>query len=275
MKHPDLPLYFAVVSHERPAAVIKMAEKLGCEATWYVDTKEEGKEYRKAGAKQVSVSGLVGPTAEVLAKNQALVDAWKLGCACVICADDLRRFSIATERMVPLNVLSAAVLLRGVLDATKDAYLAGGSSNSNPYMTIGLRTSNKLPPNKNPKLVSTDGFILGDFTVVKPCGVYFSENLHVKHDYDYTLKHLAAFGKVVRCNFLLQDFPHKSNKGGANHKRPSGDEHDAAILLEKWKGMVRTNTKRGGWGHEIVIRWKPELREQVQKPRYSRMEAAE
>jgi hypothetical protein len=270
--HPDLSLYFAIISHKRPQAVPEMTAKLGCKATWYVDTEEERKAYAKAGAKRIHVGTFAGIGAEVAAKNQALEDAWSKGCTAVIMADDLRRFAIASQRMVNLTPVSAALIIKASMDAVGGVYLGGGSSNSNPYMTIGLRTGDKLPCKPRP-LVSLDAFVLGDFMVVKRCGLYFDARVHIKNDYQYTLKHLRAYGKVLRCNYLMQDFRHKTNPGGANERRPSGDERDIEYLMKLWPGVIQKNTKRGitSWGPEIRLRWNKDLVHQLPPAHYPRM----
>lgn len=271
MKHPDLKLYFAVMSHGRPESVKDVYGYLGCQATWYVG-EGEGKDYKRyTKAKYIVESGNLPES-----RNQALNDAWKQGLTCVQISDDLRRFSLATARMQPIMALGTAVIVKGTMDAVGDVYLGSTSSNSNPFMSIGLRTGNTLKPKERP-LISANVLILGDFSVVKPCGIYFDENTLVKEDYEYTLRHLRVFGKVVRCNYILSDFRHRTNPGGANLNREKyGAEKKAYdYLLKRWEGVLGSRIKRGPTSsdYEVQIYWKPELRNKlpIVHPRFPRL----
>jgi len=179
--------------------------------------------------------------------------------------------------MQNIKALEAALLVQGTMDACGDVYLGGGNSTSNPYMAVGLRTGNKLPYHKRP-LISTNALILGDFSVVKPCGLYFDENTLVKEDYEYTLRHLCVFGRVVRLNYLLQDFRHRTNPGGANLNRDKfGAERSAFdYLLDRWEGVLSPTTKRGPTSseYELRIKWRLDLKDSLPKiiPRFPRLE---
>src|ERR1019366_6490574 len=101
MRHPDLPLYFAVMSHGRSDAVEKVHAYMGSEATWYVGEGEKS-DYRKAGAKRVVEGGSL-----CASRNIALDDAWQQGVTCVQVSDDLRRLSLATTRLEPISATTA------------------------------------------------------------------------------------------------------------------------------------------------------------------------
>lgn len=269
MKHRDFKLYFAVFSHGRSSGVDAVYGYLGTEATFYVGDGER-RDYEKAGAKRVVASGNLPQS-----RNAALDDAWRLGCTCVQISDDLRRFSLATARMVPMTALSAAIIISGALDACGDVYLGGGNSTSNPYMAVGLRTGNKLPVHFRP-LTQRDTLVLGDFSVVKPCGLYYDENTPVKEDYEYTLRHLVVYGKVLRLNYLLQDFRHRTNPGGANLERwgkLQTEQRSYDYLLERWGKALSTITKRGPTSSDLEIRINWKMREDVPDvhPRFPRL----
>jgi hypothetical protein len=169
---------------------------------------------------------------------------------------------MASARTENLKVLTAALIVIASIDACGGVYLGSGNSTSNPYMAIGLRTGNKLPPHVRP-LISTSSLILGDFSVVKPCGIYFDESTLVKEDYEYTLRHLKAFGKVIRCNYLLMDFRHRTNPGGANLYRFGKSKAEVSAynyLLERWPGVIRKRIKTGPTSsqYELQISWRPD-----------------
>jgi hypothetical protein len=254
MKHPDFKLYFAVMSHGRPENVLGAIQYLGTEATWFVG-EGEAKAYRKAGAKNVVAGGSLP-----VSRNLALDAAWRKDLTCVQISDDLRRFSLATARLSPITALSASLLVKASLDARNGVYLGSGNSTSNPYMAIGLRTGTKLPAHLRP-LISDNTLILGDFSIVKPCGLYFDEKTLVKEDYEYTLRHLRVFGQVLRCNYLLMDFKHRTNPGGANlNRKKFGAEKKAFdYLLERWPAVLGSVKKYGPTSseYEVRINWRP------------------
>ena len=116
-----------------------------------------------------------------------------------------------------------------------------------------------LPPTSNTlnykehKRVQTSHFIVADFIIVKPCELFFDENLTLKEDYDYTLQHIEKYGEVTRVEYILAEFAHKSNSGGAVAVRtPELEQKNIEFLISKWgHGRIMINKKRE---NEIVLK---------------------
>jgi hypothetical protein len=122
------------------------------------------------------------------------------------------------------------------------AKLAGAAPTTNLFY---FKPENRL---------STSSFIVGDFMLIQPCPMRFDEELRLKEDYDYTLKHLARYNVVARCNDLFAYFTHRSNGGGAVEYRTAEREQEAiARLKQAWGARIADNPKRP---NEVILRWK-------------------
>lgn len=99
----------------------------------------------------------------------------------------------------------------------------------------------------------TPGFIIGDFTMTKPhTGIRFDTNLRLKEDYDFSLQYLKKYGRNAKHNYIICDFKHYSNKGGAVAYRNSELEKETVdYLLKKWNGALALNPKRE---NEILLK---------------------
>jgi hypothetical protein len=235
VRHGDW--WVAVVSARRPRAVPAMAAQLGgVPATWYVAAGEAAA-YRAAGAQAVTEGGPLAAS-----RNAALDDAFAAGLGCVQVSDDLRRLTWTGDGQARLALTFAGAigkLARG-LDVA-GAKLAGASPTDNLYF---YRTP-----------LSTRLFIVGDLVAVLPCPERYDPMLLVKEDYDYTLQHLAAYGRVARVNGVMAAFRHRSNAGGAvAYRTPALEEETIGYLRGKWgQDVVRPNPRRPG---EVLLRWK-------------------
>lgn len=232
---PDV--HVAVVSSGRPGNVPAMEAHLaGLGPTWYVGTDEAG-DYRYAGADRVvEAGGLID------ARNAALDAAGRL--PCVQLSDDLRRMGWATgttrDSVAPLTVAAAVDRLLAAM-AEHGAQLAGAAPTDNPYFA-------------KPR-VHTSAFIVGDFIVVAAsCPLRFDPALRLKEDYDYTLQHLAAVGRVARLDQLLATFVHRTNRGGAvAYRTPDAEQQAIEYLQAKWPACIRPNPRRP---NEVLMRWR-------------------
>lgn len=220
-------IHVAVISHARPHSVAKMQELVDVDLTWYVGH-GEGKEYMEAGAKHVIESGGLCPS-----RNRALRDAFRQGKTCVQLSDDLSAVKFILEN----GAVREAVSFSEVLDymekeLSKTLYrLAGVAPTPNAFYFH--------------KPFSDDLFIVGDFIMVRPCNLFFDENLMLKEDYDYTLQHFNRYGGALRFNAILATFAHRSNKGGAVEYRTSDREKEAiSYLFSKHPGRFRMNPRR-------------------------------
>lgn len=231
MKRADLGCFVSVISHRRPDTVAKMTEIVG-PATWFVGDAEDRDMYAQpveASGGQLSVSGKLCPS-----RNAALRAAWAEGLPCLELSDDLQRLSVAVSKKTTVPVPLADVV-GSMLEACKltGAFLAGVAPTSNAFYF-------------NPdRPVNTAAFIVGDLILVRPCDLFFDEQLRLKEDYDYTLQHLSKHGCVARVNSVLAAFAHRTNKGGAVAYRTAEREQEAiAHLRAKWGARIRDNPRR-------------------------------
>lgn len=219
--------HIAIISARRPDRVIPMS-KWAPDATWYVAA-GEAETYRAAGAKHVVEGGKLCES-----RNAALDNAFAQNRPCVQLSDDLAALKKAHDKkqVEPLT-LEQAIKDMLFVTAKMDAKLAGCAPTSNPFYY-------------NPeKPYRSAGFIVADFILVRPCELRFDVGLRLKEDYDYTLQHLAKFGRVSRLDNLMASFAHRTNKGGAVAYRTSELEQESiAYLRKKWGSAIRNNPRR-------------------------------
>lgn len=238
------PLHVAVISARRPDAVAAMAPFLArvpSEPTWYVDAASEAA-YRSAGAASIVVAG---DGSLVASRNAALDAAFAAGVPCVQLSDDLRSLRAIAARGGPPYAFDLDLAIRALLDGLHEsgAYLAGAAPTANPFYaspTLALRH-----------------FIVGDFMVVRPSPLRMDPRAELREDYDFTLQHLSRFGSVARLDWVLAEFAHRGNAGGAVSTRAEDPGRNAAVnayLLAKWPGCLRPNPRRPG---EVLLSWPP------------------
>jgi len=213
----------------------------GLEPAWFVG-EGEADAYRAAGAERVTESGGL-----CVSRNRALDDALAAGARLHLqLSDDLTRLGwahgVTRPEVESIDVGEACRRMAIALKST-GAALAGGSPTDNPYFA-------------KPGIGATN-FIVGDMVLVRldgPRTPRWDVNLSLKEDYDYTLQHLTAYGKVARCNALLASFKHRTNVGGAvNYRTADLEQANIAYLIGKWPGSLRLNPKRP---NELLLRWR-------------------
>ena len=234
--------FIAIISHARAANVAPMQKLVGDSVTWFVGD-GEGNDYLEAGARHVIESGKLCPS-----RNAALEAAFKQGKPCVQLSDDLRKVQLAAvlpgaakPKAIDLTFDDALQILLETTQAI-GAKFGGVAPTANAYF---------FNPNKP---VHDRAFIVGDFVLCIPCDLRWDENLKLKEDYDLTMQHIRAFGRVARCNSILATFLHRSNKGGAvDFRTPDREQEAIAYLKSKWGDAIQDNKKRAD---EILLRLK-------------------
>tara|TARA_Y100000593_G_C4300246_1_gene332961 strand:+ start:1573 stop:2298 length:726 start_codon:yes stop_codon:yes gene_type:complete len=241
MINKELDTYIGIISSKRFTNVSQMSQVVG-NATWYVGKGEAG-HYRAMGAEYVKESGGLCES-----RNQLLRDAWALDKPCLQLSDDLKGLGkayICPKKKKKKKKIDFYTSVKYMLHSLEGgAFMAGVAPTSNPFFW------------QKDKPISEKNFIVGDMILVKPCDLYFDEQLKLKEDYDYTLQHLTKYGKVARVNYLLVDFQHRTNKGGAVAYRMRNKEAEKIAikyLQDKWGEHIKLNTKRVD---EILLRWK-------------------
>ena len=219
--------FTAIISSRRPDRVPEM-QRHAPDCTWFVGN-GEANDYRMNGAIKVVESGGLCES-----RNAALETAFKQGLPCVQLSDDLKSIKKAHDKknIEPYSLNKACKEMLH-LGKTYKAKLVGVAPTANAFYY------NPLQPFKQ------KAFIVGDMIMVFPCDHRFDENLLLKEDYDFTLKHLQKEGKVLRVNFILAEFAHRTNKGGAVSYRTSMLEKTCiAYLKRKWGKLIRDNPRR-------------------------------
>jgi hypothetical protein len=225
-----------VVTSKRAANVEKMLNRLqGVEdLSWFVGH-GEGDEYFCHGARNVFESGGLMDS-----RNAALEYAFADGSACVQVSDDLGTIKDARTGQNMQCVQVARTLVD--LCAERRVKLAGVAPTANAFYF-----------NEN-RAYRNDGFIVGDLFAALPSEPRFDTALRLKEDYDFTAQHLDKYGAVVRAEWVLATFAHRSNKGGAVDYRTEELEQQAIERLQsKWPGVFKKNPRRQ---NEILMRWK-------------------
>lgn len=225
-------MHVAIVSAGRPGNVPAMTawcEPVGT-PTWYVPT-GQATAYRDAGATDVrEVDGAL-----IEQRNVALDTAAAAGDDCLQLDDDLKRLQLVTgpgQKPTTIDLGLAVEVLREGLTTT-GARLAGGASTPNPYFA------------RRP--YSTEHFVIAQLTLTRPGALRYDPQLRLKEDYDLTAQHLAAWGAVARCDYLLPTFQHYGNAGGCQtYRTPEREAESVRYLLRKWPGVFRENPRRAG-----------------------------
>jgi len=216
--------WLACISTGRPQAVEAMAGHLGG-ATWYTRPTDAYGDVR--------VEGLSA------ARNRALVDAFELGLPCVQVSDDLK----GVKRLEPDGQVIAIHLVSALGDMLEalfagHARLAGVAPTANPFYAR--------------RRLAVSHFCVGDLIAVRPSAPRFDEALPLKEDYDFTCQHLASWGAVARCDWLLANFAHRSNRGGAVDVRTVELEQAAIERLKaRWPQWIADNPRRA---NEVLLR---------------------
>ncbi len=230
MIRPDAGCYVSVISHNRPNNVKKLEALVG-EVTWFVG-RGEGHIYKLAGAKNVIESGGLCES-----RNAALRLGWSSSLPTCELSDDLKKIEKASivdgglKAKTDFSFAEACNLMIARMDSN-GGRMSGVAPTANLFYWHGRE-------------ISELHFVVGDFIIVKECGIFFDETLRLKEDYDYTLAHIKQFGKVSRCDDILATFIHRTNPGGAVQYRTSAlEQATIARLKEKWGDLVRDNPKR-------------------------------
>jgi hypothetical protein len=229
MIDPEIGAYVAIISARRPKSVEKMSVHFPL-ATYFV-AEGETQEYSEAGALSVLEGGAL-----CVARNMAMVEAERAGLPCLQVSDDLVRVKDARDGETMTAQQAGRYLVQEA--QTHGAKFAGCAPTANRYFY-------------NPKKpVQTHGFIVGDLCLVQ-AGLRWDERFRLKEDYDLTCHVLSTYGYVLRCNFILAEFKHRTNPGGAVAYRTSELEQEAiALLMSKYPGMTKPNKKRA---NEILL----------------------
>lgn len=102
--------------------------------------------------------------------------------------------------------------------------------------------------------ITGNGFIIGTFSGIIVSDIRHDENLILKEDYDFTIKHILKYKKAVRFNNYCVKAKHYSNKGGCvDYRNDEAEQSSIRILKENYPLYVRDNPRRK---NEILLNFK-------------------
>lgn len=227
------------ISARRPMNVPVIEQHFGPDkVTWFVPS-EDAYEYRHfSTGTVVGVPAKQGCSGISVAKNMALDHAGDR--VCIQTADDLKGFQRLQEGAkrgaVPTTWPEVRQALLEALEKP-GVHLAGLPPTANPFFSRpGIREK---------------AFICGD--ILAATGeLRFNETLKLKEDYDFTCRHLEAYGRVARIGDFLVEYTHYKNRGGVvSYRTEQLEEETCALLLQRWPQYLHANPKRK---NEVVLR---------------------
>lgn len=221
-------VWLTVISARRPENVGPMTELLQWPATWYVppdDVVAYAEQCEFHGGTALGVLGLSG------ARNAALDDAFNQTYTCVQFDDDLKSVKqLHNGKAYDIAPQDALEEMENRLYLS-DYKLCGVAPTNNAYFASKSNSDNL--------------FVIGSMMMIEPSEPRFDTTMKLKEDYAFTADHILTYGGVLRCNDIIPDFKHYTNKGGAVDVR--NDEVEAEMcryLVKRYPGMIRLNSKR-------------------------------
>lgn len=174
----------------------------------------------------------------ICSRNIAINDAFTWNRHCIIIDDDLKKIEFALSKNnkdnVPITFKTAVRKMYEAMVEVPQCYLCGTASTNNAFFF------NPMKP------ISLTHFIGGWFMIIKNgTDLRFDPKIKLKEDYDYTLQHITKYGGAIRCNFILADFAHFSNKGGVvDYRTEELEQETIAYLKKKWNGLIKDHPRR-------------------------------
>lgn len=101
--------------------------------------------------------------------------------------------------------------------------------------------------------INNKGFIIGTMFGVIKSHLRFDNELKLKEDYDFTLKHIIEFKKICRFDFITLKADHYSAPGGCVEQRKENielEKENCKRLMRKYPRFLKLNPKRE---NEVLI----------------------
>lgn len=100
---------------------------------------------------------------------------------------------------------------------------------------------------------SPDGFVIGTFSGIIVSDIRHDSQMILKEDYDFTIKHVQKFKRIVRFNNYCVKAKHYSNKGGCvDYRTTEAEQKSIARLKEMYPEIIKDNPRRP---NEILLKW--------------------
>lgn len=245
---PDLTskVSIYIISRNRSQNVPLMQAHLPNHSVTWVIRPSEKSTYLASGATHTLPGGTLAQS-----RNAALSHAFSLNKTCVQLDDDLIRarwWTLHGWNREDISVAQAISAVLKVLDET-GYYLGGGM----PTDYLRHRGGTKIPGAGGRQIqpvYNTLNFIASCFIVVRPSELRFSEDLVLKEDYDFTVRHIKEYGGVARLCRLNLKFKVGKNEGGAVEYRTKELEKS---MIERIRGVHPGWFRRGRNESQFVL----------------------
>ena len=104
------------------------------------------------------------------------------------------------------------------------------------------------------RTIAPAGFVIGTFSGIIVNDIRCDTSLQLKEDYDFTIKNIIRFKKIVRFNYYCVEAKHYNNKGGCvDYRNPEMEKAACDRLLELYPNYVRLNPRRE---NEVLLKFK-------------------
>jgi hypothetical protein len=239
----SLGYHFVIPSKGRSSNVSTISE-LGIDnhdVTIVVNTKKEAEEYTRHYMCEILVSNVEGIT---LNRNWIL-DHFGLGKRIITLCDDVK----GLFRLNGKNVykLDSRCFYRMCNSGFEDCEKYGTKLWGVYPIKNHFFMSESLSPNN---------FIIGTFSGIIISDIRMDNQMILKEDYDFTIKHILKYKKVLRYNYYAVEASHYKNKGGCvDYRNDSAERQSINRLLELYPNYVRENPKRP---NEILLTFRKE-----------------
>lgn len=243
LRKDKLGFHFVIPSRGRAGEVIS-PENLGLPSGSYsivVNSREEKREYARHNDCQIIVSEVKGITAN----RNFILDYYGEGERIITLCDDITGFfglpsdGGKTERL-PWKELRTICEMGFDGIARHETALWGVYPINNHFFM-----SHTLSPNN---------FIIGTFSGIYITDIRHDPKLVLKEDYDFTIKHILRYKKVLRYNMYAVEAKHYKNKGGCvDYRTAENEQKSISRLVELYPNFVRLNPKRE---NEIILKFR-------------------
>ena len=225
---------FVIPSKNRPDSVSTISS-LGLgdnDVTIVVNTRKEAEQYHKNYMCDIVVSGVEGIT---LNRNWIL-DYFGEGSRIITLCDDVKGlFKLSYDGKSVYKMQTGEFYLfceQGFEHAEKFGTKLWGVYPIKNHFFM----SETLSPNN---------FIIGTFSGIIISDIRHDEQLVLKEDYDFTIKHILKYKKVLRYNYIAVEASHYKNKGGCvDYRNEANERKSINRLLELYPYYVKENPKR-------------------------------
>ena len=237
----SLGYHFVIPSKGRSANVSTIGE-LGLDdhdVTIVVNTREEAKEYARNYMCNILVSGVKGITPN----RNWILDHFGEGKRIITLCDDVKGlFRLNGKTVYKLDSHHFYQMCeKGFEDCEKFGTMLWGVYPIKNHFFM----SESLSPNN---------FIIGTFSGIIINDIRMDNQLILKEDYDFTIKHILKYKKVLRYNYYAIEASHYKNKGGCvDYRNVRSERLSIDRLLELYPNYVRENPKRP---NEILLTFK-------------------